>query len=67
MLTHGKIYAGSDGLKQLPAFFKFQVAGQRQNMKSAQILPQHVVGNLERHAKNDTDKRHIRKNPISIL
>lgn len=26
------------GLKQLPAFFKFQVAGQRKNIKSALAL-----------------------------
>ncbi len=36
------------GQKQLPAFFKFQVAGQRKNMKSALALQHNVMRQLKR-------------------
>ena len=44
--------------KQLPAFFKFQVAGQRKNMKSAQALQPNVVYKAKRQRKIFT------RNPI---
>jgi hypothetical protein len=36
------------GQKQLPAFFKFQVAGQRKNMKSALALQPNVSSKVQR-------------------
>ncbi len=41
------------GQKQLPAFFKFQVVGQRQNMKSALALQPNVVAHTEKKKQSD--------------
>ncbi len=43
--------AVSVGLEQLPAFFKFQVAGQRKNMKSALALQPNVAVNCKKRQK----------------
>ena len=40
--------------KQLPAFFKFQVVGQRKNMKSAQAILSNVVYKAKRQRKIST-------------